>query len=97
LTTNQIQDFYTGNITRWNEAGGTNTEIYPYTREPNSGSQELMLSLVMKDLQMPASFINGFRHTMGKKSLREADTSLIINILHFDCLSASPGSSHMLF
>ncbi len=53
LTTKQIQDIYTGNTTRWNLVGGTNTEINPYTREPNSGSQELMLSLVMKDLQMP--------------------------------------------
>ena len=52
LTTKQIQDIYTGNITHWSEVGGTNTEIHPYTREPNSGSQELMLSLVMKDLQM---------------------------------------------
>ncbi len=53
LTTKQIQDIYVGNITRWNLVGGTNTEINPYTREPNSGSQELMLSLVMRDLQMP--------------------------------------------
>lgn len=53
LTTQQIQNIYTGNITHWNEVGGTNTEINPYTREPNSGSQELMLDLVMKDLQMP--------------------------------------------
>ena len=53
LTTKQIQDIYTGNITHWNEVGGTYTEINPYTREPNSGSQELMLDLVMKDLQMP--------------------------------------------
>jgi phosphate transport system substrate-binding protein len=53
LTTQQIQDIYTGNITHWNEVGGISTKINPYTREPNSGSQELMLDLVMKDLQMP--------------------------------------------
>jgi phosphate transport system substrate-binding protein len=52
LTVKQIQDIYTGNITNWNEVGGTNTEINPYQRDPNSGSQELMLSLVMKDLTM---------------------------------------------
>ena len=50
LTIKEIQDIYTGNITYWNEVGGTNTEINPYQRNPNSGSQELMLSLVMKDL-----------------------------------------------
>ena len=52
LTVKEIQDIYTGNITHWNEVGGTNTEINPYQRNPNSGSQELMLSLVMKDLTM---------------------------------------------
>jgi len=52
LTVKEIQDIYTGNITFWNEVGGTNTEINPYQRNPNSGSQELMLSLVMKDLTM---------------------------------------------
>jgi phosphate transport system substrate-binding protein len=52
LTTKEIQDIYTGSITHWNEVGGTNTEIRPYQRNPNSGSQELMESLVMKDLTM---------------------------------------------
>lgn len=52
LTEKQIQDIYTGNITQWNEVGGTNTAIHPYQRDPNSGSQELMLSLVMKELTM---------------------------------------------
>ncbi len=52
LTEVQIQDIYTGNITRWDQVGGTDSEIHPYQRNPNSGSQELMLSLVMKDLPM---------------------------------------------
>jgi phosphate transport system substrate-binding protein len=52
LTIKEIQDIYTGEITLWNQVGGTNTEIHPYQREPNSGSQELMVSLVMKDLTM---------------------------------------------
>jgi phosphate transport system substrate-binding protein len=52
LTVREIQDIYTGSITQWNEVGGRETEIHPYQRNPNSGSQELMLSLVMKDLSM---------------------------------------------
>lgn len=52
LTTKQIQDIYTGEIIRWNEVGGTDSLIHPYQRNANSGSQELMLSLVMKDLQI---------------------------------------------
>ena len=50
LTISQIQDIYAGRISRWNVLGGNNTNISPYVREPNSGSQELMESLVMKGL-----------------------------------------------
>ena len=52
LRIEQIQDVYTGKITNWNEVGGNNATINPYVREPNSGSQELMDLLVMKDLDM---------------------------------------------
>ncbi len=52
LTTKEIQDIYIGNTKLWSDVGGANTTIHPYRREPNSGSQELMESLVMKDLEM---------------------------------------------
>jgi len=53
LTTIQIQDIYTGKITDWNEVGGGYSKpIQPYVRNPNSGSQELMELLVMKDLDI---------------------------------------------
>lgn len=48
LTTSQIQDIYQGNIVNWSEVDGNNEEIKPYTRNTNSGSQELMETLVMK-------------------------------------------------
>ena len=58
LTTQNIQDIYTGKITDWGEFG---VEIYPgypehsvinpFIRNPNSGSQELMDLLVMADLE----------------------------------------------
>lgn len=51
LTTKQIQDIYTGSLTNWKEVGGNDVEINPYVRNPNSGSQELMDLLVMKDLE----------------------------------------------
>ncbi len=50
LTTSQIQNIYTGNIVDWSEVGGQDGPIYPFTRNEDSGSQELMRSLVMKDL-----------------------------------------------
>jgi phosphate transport system substrate-binding protein len=52
LTIEQIQDIYTGKTTNWNEVGGNTEEIIPYIRNSNSGSQELMESIVMKDLEI---------------------------------------------
>jgi phosphate transport system substrate-binding protein len=52
LTINQIQNIYTGELTNWKEVGGKNAQINPYLRNPNSGSQELMESMVMKGLKM---------------------------------------------
>lgn len=53
LTTQNIQDIYTGKITDWNELGielPYYSAIDPFIRNPNSGSQELMDLLIMKDL-----------------------------------------------
>lgn len=52
LTIEQIQKIYTGEITNWSEVGGENEEIVAYQREANSGSQNLMEKMVMKDLKM---------------------------------------------
>lgn len=53
LTHKQIQDIYMGKITNWKEVGGNDMPIKPYVRNQNSGSQELMETIVMKGLQMP--------------------------------------------
>ena len=52
LTIEQIQDIYTGKITNWKEVGGRDATINPYVRNANSGSQELMELMVMKDLDI---------------------------------------------
>ncbi|MDR3217497.1 MAG: substrate-binding domain-containing protein [Dysgonamonadaceae bacterium] len=52
LTIKQIQDIYTGDLTNWKEVGGKDAQINPYVRNANSGSQELMESLVMKGLKI---------------------------------------------
>jgi len=52
LSMEEIQNIYTGQITHWKEVGGKNKEISPYQRNRNSGSQELMETLVMKNLKM---------------------------------------------
>lgn len=52
LTIDEIQKIYTGKITNWKEVGGEDCEIIAYQREANSGSQNLMEKMVMKDLKM---------------------------------------------
>lgn len=64
LSTEQIQKIYTGQITNWSDVGGNETwSIIPYQRNQNSGSQELMETLVMKDLEMIDSY-ELMAHTM---------------------------------
>jgi len=50
LSTAQIRDIYSGRVADWKEVGGPAGTITPYQRERNSGSQELMQTLVMKEL-----------------------------------------------
>lgn len=52
LEVSQVQGIYTGAITNWKEVGGDDGVINAYQRNDNSGSQELMLSLVMDGLDM---------------------------------------------
>jgi phosphate transport system substrate-binding protein len=52
LTLEQIRAIYAGTITEWSGVGGPRQAINPYRREPNSGSQELMESLVMQGQPM---------------------------------------------
>ena len=41
LTTQQITDIYTGQITNWSQVGGNDSEIIAYQRNRDSGSQTL--------------------------------------------------------
>ena len=52
LTQEQIRKIYTGKITNWKQVGGEDHEIHPYTRDPDSGSQEKMETLVMGGQEM---------------------------------------------
>ena len=62
LTTEQIQQIYTGQITNWSQVGGEDLDIVPFQRNAEAGSQTAMLKLVMKDLPMmeaPAGYVRG--------------------------------------
>ena len=49
LTTGQIRAIYAGEVSNWKDVGGADQPIRAYMRNDNSGSHELMKSLVMKD------------------------------------------------
>ncbi|MCH8528162.1 MAG: substrate-binding domain-containing protein [Kiritimatiellae bacterium] len=46
LTTEQIRDVYSGEITNWREVGGANQAIRPFQRPENSGSQTMLQHLM---------------------------------------------------
>ncbi|MCL2627382.1 MAG: substrate-binding domain-containing protein [Oscillospiraceae bacterium] len=52
LTTQQLRDIYTGEITNWSEVGGENIKIEPFQRNAEAGSQVLMEKLVMAETPM---------------------------------------------
>jgi len=48
LSIEQIRDIYRGNVTNWQEVGGSDREILPFQRPANSGSQTAMINEVMR-------------------------------------------------
>jgi len=95
LTTKQIQDIYTGKITNWKEVGGKDAKINPYVRDANSGSQELMESLVMQGLEIAdftASNIELYINTMvGVYDAALRDPNAICYSIHYYKEQIVPG------
>lgn len=52
ISVKQIQNIYQGKIKNWKDLGGPDKEILPYQRPENSGSQTIMLNMVMKDIKI---------------------------------------------
>ena len=79
LTLAQVKDIYTrgadgkAKIGNWNEAGGPDAKINAYIRNRNSGSQETMMSLVMKE-----------RPIVGERGMTGSTMSGPYNRLHGD-------------
>lgn len=46
LSVDQIKDIYTGRLTSWDEVGGDESDIIPYQRNKDSGSQTLFDKLI---------------------------------------------------
>lgn len=51
LTSQNLQDIYSGKIKNWKEVGGEDKEIIAFQRPLNSGSQTLFLNLLMKNVK----------------------------------------------
>ena len=56
LSTQQIKDIFAGKITKWKQLGGYNGTVKPLVRDRNSGSEELMRNLVMKNVSIKNNF-----------------------------------------
>ncbi len=62
LTREQLEGIFTGEITNWNEVGGEDLKIIPYSRETSSGTYEFFKESVLENknymngiLSMPAT------------------------------------------
>ena len=62
LTSEQIQDIYSGKTRSWKDLGGENEKIIAYQRPENSVSQKGMMSLVMKGKKMATPIIGNIKY-----------------------------------
>lgn len=66
LSSKEIVDIYSGKITNWKELGGDDIEIKAFQRPQNSGSQNLIEKLVMKDTKMADPVAEAVKGDMGE-------------------------------
>ena len=55
LTREQLEGIFTGKITNWNQVGGADLKIIPYSRETSSGTYEFFKEVVLKN----KNYMNG--------------------------------------
>ena len=55
LTREQLEGIFTGKITNWNQVGGADLKIIPYSRETSSGTYEFFKESVLKN----KNYMNG--------------------------------------
>ena len=65
LTIEQIQDIYQKKITNWKEVNGVNKRIIAFQRPENSGSQTIMLAMVMDGKPLPEPILEEYSSLMG--------------------------------
>ena len=65
LTLEQIQKIYRKKIISWNDLGGNNEKIMAFQRPEGSGSQTIMLAMVMGDKPLPSPLFEEYAAGMG--------------------------------
>jgi phosphate transport system substrate-binding protein len=87
LNTKDIRDIYTKKETNWKKFNGVDSDIKAFVRQKNSGSQELMQKLVMKESQINPSFEEEKLVFMGMSELIEGvekdDNSLGYSLYYY--------------
>ena len=98
LTTEQIRRTYMAQVANWTELGGPDRPVHPYARPVNSGSQQLMQELVMKELVMPVwpddMMISGMGGLVDK--IKEDPDSLGYSVYYYVTFQYSIGGMRLL-
>jgi len=88
LTLNQTRDIFTGNITNWNQVGGSNAKINVVNREEGSGTRDGIQKIVLKGGNFGSggitqsstgavrSYVAGYPNAIGYISFAEVDNSV---------------------
>ncbi len=89
VTLDQIRDVYTGTTKNWKDLGGADQSIAAFSRDRNSGSQELMDSLVMQGKTMIHA-PNMIMHTMIDviNNVAEDPTALSYSVYYYERVMA---------
>jgi phosphate transport system substrate-binding protein len=93
ITVSDARAIYTGTLNDWSALGGVEKPIKRYQREANSGSQELMMTLVMKELtpiSAPDMIVTGM---MGPFNVLATDTLGICYTVYFFKEFMAPGEN----
>jgi ABC-type phosphate transport system substrate-binding protein len=69
LSVDQIRKIYTGEITNWQEVGGSNQNITPYTRSDNSGTVSFFQDNILDNLPMKATVETALDTTIALKKV----------------------------
>ena len=86
LTLEQYQSIFSGKSTSWKDVGGFGGDIVPFIRNVESGSEELMQTLVMKDIPVHENFKPQRLNSMSVvfDELTNIPLSIAYSIYHYD-------------